>query len=170
MAIKLKKKCNEQEKQIKDLQQSSTKESQQKLAQLSSNFSNLQLEYDNAQDSIEVFKKEISELTKALKSSVDEAATTKLTLNEVQDQLNQTKEKNTELEINLERNQKECSTLTQSLKEAEEKIETLNKEKAELSLKMENASSKLESMSGSVMTVLEFHVEVDSVEQIFVFN
>ena len=42
-------------------------DSQQKLSQLSANFSSLQLEYDNAQDTIEVLKKEVAELTKALK-------------------------------------------------------------------------------------------------------
>ena len=42
-------------------------DSQQKLSQLSANFSNLQLEYDNAQDTIEALKKEVAELTKVLK-------------------------------------------------------------------------------------------------------
>ena len=42
-------------------------DSQQKLSQLSANFSSLQLEYVNAQDTIEVLKKEVAELTKALK-------------------------------------------------------------------------------------------------------
>ena len=86
------------------------------MVQLSANFSSLQSEYDIAQDTIEILKKEIAELTKALKQSVDESTETKLTLSETQDRLTEIKAKSIQLESDLEKAKNECSELTSSLK------------------------------------------------------
>ena len=57
------------------------------MAQISSNFANLQSEYDKAQDVIESQKKDVSDLTKDLKSSIDNLNELKLKSAGLQDDL-----------------------------------------------------------------------------------
>ena len=70
------------------------------MLQLSANFANLQLEYDNAQDSIESLKKEVSTLTKDLKATVEKATEAKETLMATQSELSLEQSKNASLLAN----------------------------------------------------------------------
>ena len=91
--------------------------------QLSANFSSLQSEYDNAQDTIEALKKENAEVTKDLKQNLEQYTDTKLNLAEMENQLNQTRAKNLDLETNLEKHQEESKKLALQLKEKVSKLE-----------------------------------------------
>lgn len=65
---------------------------------MSTNFANLQAEYDIAQDSIEVLKKEAAALTKDLKSSIEQTADLKKKLAESEEKLGSLKAQKEDLE------------------------------------------------------------------------
>ena len=131
IAIKLKKKVHEQNLQIEEL-----KSNNGGVAQMTANFANLQLEYDKAQDTVEIQKKENNELTKDLKNSIEN--------------LNEIKLKNVELVEEIEKLKKyenDSKILAKEKDEILEKFkdyEEIRNHNEKLKMDLENAKSDLE--------------------------
>ena len=141
IAIKLKKKVHEQDKQINELQ--AENKHSEKLSQLTSNFANLQCEYDKAQDAIETQTKEISQLSKDLKSSIDNLTETKLKCTGLEDELNSVKITCQKYETDFN----ELSGLHAKSVEDLKQFQQIKEENVALKSDLENTKSQIDSLT-----------------------
>ena len=85
--------------------------------QLSANFSNLQSEYDNAQDTIEALRKESADVNKDLQRNIQQYTETKLKLDQSETELKQAKNVNLEYEGKVKENEQQITSLKSRLSE-----------------------------------------------------
>ena len=109
------------------------------MAQISSNFANLQSEYDKAQDVIESQKKDVSDLTKDLKSSIDNLNELKLKSAGLQDDLIEVQNKCQKYEKEIE----DLSVLNAKSKEDLKHHQQIKAENVALKTDLETTKSQL---------------------------
>ena len=109
------------------------------MAQISSNFANLQSEYDKAQDVIESQKKDISDLTKDLKSSLDNLNAIKLKSAALQDDFIEVQNTCHKYEKEME----DLSVLNAKLKEGWKDQQQIKVENMALKTELETTKSQL---------------------------
>ena len=109
------------------------------MAQISSNFANLQSEYDKAQDVIESQKKDISDLTKDLKSSLDNLNAVKLKSAALQDDFIEVQNTCHKYEKEME----DLSVLNAKLKEDLKDQQQIKVENMALKTELETTKSQL---------------------------
>lgn len=175
VAIKLKKKVNEQTKIIEELERMKSKPKPEseptgmkdKIATLTKNFTQLQSEYDQAVDKIDYLEKKVKDLTKDLETMMTESMTNKQNAMEASQNLLSAKseitkyaglirEKEVELtslRVTLDQEQKERKCVEQKVKETGF-LENQLKEKSNQIFLMEETLSTLKLQVGQLEETL----------------